>query len=70
MRTRDEIEAALNAAGWNLIAGPMLIVDPGYIGWRATIQCGNASKQATGHTALGVLKDLLRAAQEHARKQP
>jgi len=39
-------------------------------GWRATVQRGTASKQATGHTALGVLEELLRSAQQHARKQP
>ena len=67
MRSRDELEAALDAAGWKLIDGPRLIIDTG---WRATIRRGTASKQATGHTALGVLEDLLRSAQERTRKQP
>lgn len=59
MRTRDELEAALNAAGWKLIDGPTRTAS----GWKATIQRGTASKLTTGQTALGVLEDLLRAVQ-------
>lgn len=59
MRTRYDIEAAIEALGWKLSDGPTRI--PG--GWKATIQRSTASVLATGSTDLGVLEDLLRSAQ-------
>lgn len=56
--TLPELEGALHAAGWKLIDGPREV--PG--GVRAAIQRGEASKQAVGSTARGVLEDLLRSA--------
>jgi hypothetical protein len=57
MRTRDELERALHALGWELIHAPMRTPN----GWKATIRRGTASKLATGSTAIGVLEDLLRS---------
>ena len=62
MRTRDEIEAELDALGWRITDGPTRT--PG--GWKATIQRGTASVLATGATEIGVLEDLLRSAQARA----
>lgn len=59
MRTRDELETALNAAGWKVIGGPSQTSG----GWKATIQRGTASMLATDSTELGVLEDLLRSVQ-------
>jgi hypothetical protein len=64
MRTRDEIEAALAALGWQLYDGPRRTAG----GWKATIQRGTASKLATCSTELGVLEDLLRSVQVRAAR--
>jgi hypothetical protein len=64
MRTRDELEAALDAARWKLIDGPRQTSG----GWKATIQRGTASKLATGSTEIGVLEDLLRSVQVRAAR--
>jgi hypothetical protein len=62
MRIRDEIEAL----GWMVIAGPTQTSG----GWKATIQRDTVSVLATGSTAIGVLEDLLRSAEERARRKP
>lgn len=59
MRTRAEIEAALEAADWKMTEGPTRTTT----GWKATIQRGTAWVLSTGSTELDVLEDLLRAAQ-------
>lgn len=65
MRTQLELETALRALGWEL-DGPKRT--PG--GWKATIRRGPVSVLATGSSAEEVLEDLLRGAEEPARKQP
>jgi len=66
LATLHQFEGALYAAGWKLIGGLREI--PG--GWRATIQRGTASVSATARSAISVLAELLRSAQEHARRKP
>jgi hypothetical protein len=65
VRTRDELERALHALGWELIDAPTRTAG----GWKATIRCGTAAKVATGSTAIGVLEDLLRLVEAHAAKE-
>jgi len=59
MRTRDELENTLDAAGWKLVDGPREI--PG--GWWATILRGTASVSTTGQSAISTLEYLLRLAE-------
>lgn len=66
MRTRDELENALDAAGWKLVDGPREI--PG--GWWAAIQRGTASASTTGRSAISTLEDLLRLAEARSRSWP
>ena len=61
-----QLEGALHAAGWKLIDGLREVPS----GWRATIQRGTAAVSATGRPAIRVLADLLRSAQEHAKRNP
>lgn len=61
-RTRHEIVTALEALGWKLIDGPRQTFGV----WRAAVQRGAASTLATNSTELGVLRDLLKLAEEHA----
>lgn len=64
MRTRDELEAALEAAGCELIDSPRRVDG----GWKATIRRGTAAKSAIGSTAIGVLEDLLRLVEADAAR--
>jgi hypothetical protein len=66
VRTRDALEAALDAAGWKLIDGPKPIAG----GWKAMIRRGATATSLTASTELCVLEDLLRSAQERTRQQP
>ena len=66
MRTRDELESALNAQGWKLVDGPHKVHD----GWRATIQRGTTSVPMTGRSEISTLEDLLRFAEAHTRRRP
>jgi hypothetical protein len=66
LATLHQLEGALYAAGWKLIDGLREV--PG--GWRATIQRGASSVSATARSAISVLAELLRSAQEHARRKP
>jgi len=65
-RTRDELEAALHALGWQITEGPTQIDT----GWKATIQRGTSSTWLAGSTEVGVLEELLRYAEAHARRKP
>jgi len=66
VKTHDEIEAELNALGWKITAGPSRTSS----GWKVTAQCGTSSVQLVGWTKLGVLEDLLRYAQQRAKRKP
>ncbi|HWO24479.1 MAG TPA: hypothetical protein VNO30_37300 [Kofleriaceae bacterium] len=64
MRTRNELVAALEALGWKLIDGPKQTFGE----WKATVQRGAASMLTTGATELGVLRYLLKLAEDHAKR--
>jgi len=64
MKTHDEIESELHALGWEITSGPSRTA----AGWKATMRKGTASVPMGGWTKLGLLEDLLRYAQQHARK--
>jgi hypothetical protein len=66
MRTRDELENALDALGWKLVDDPREI--PG--GWWATIQRGTATVSTTGRSKTSALEDLLRLAEAGTRSRP
>jgi hypothetical protein len=61
-RTRHELVTALEALGWKLIDGPRQNFDV----WKATVQRGAASMLVINSTELGVLRDLLKLAEECA----
>jgi hypothetical protein len=63
--TRDELEAALHALGWRITDGPTQIAT----GWKATMGRGTLSTWAANDTEIGVLEELLRYAEAHARGQ-
>jgi hypothetical protein len=64
VKTRAEIEAALEALGWRLTNGPRQTS----AGWRATIERGNESLLLTtfAPTEMVVLDDLLKRARARA----
>ena len=66
MRTRGELESALNDLGWQLVDGPRRVHD----GWRATIRRGTASASTTGRSEIGAIEELLRSAEARAGSRP
>ena len=63
MRTRDELVAALVALGWKLIDDPKQTFGE----WKAAARRDAASMLTTGATELGVLRDLLKLAEDRAK---
>jgi hypothetical protein len=59
LRTRDELEAALNALGWTIVTGPTQTAN----GWKATMRRGTANVPMTGLEELDLLAEMLRFAQ-------
>jgi len=59
LRTRDELEAALAALGWTIVAGPVQTPN----GWKATMRRGATNVPMTGLEELDLLGEMLRFAQ-------
>ena len=59
LRTRDELEAALNALGWTIVTGPTQTDH----GWKATMRRGTANVPMTGLEEIQLLQEMLRFAQ-------
>ena len=62
MKTRAEIEAALDVLDWKLIDGPRLTSE----GWRGTIARGSLLFTTFAPREEQILPDLLRRAQAYA----
>jgi hypothetical protein len=66
LRTRDELEAALNALGWTIVTGPTQTAN----NWKATMRRGTANVPMTGLEELDLLKEMLRFAQMRGGTKP
>ena len=66
MKSHEQIEAELLALGWTITAGPSRTAN----GWKTTMSKGTTSVQMTGWTKLGVLEDMLRYAEQRAKRKP
>ena len=63
MKTRAEIEAALDVLGWALIDGPRQTSE----GWRGTIARGSLLYSTLAPREEQILPDLLKRAEEYAQ---
>ena len=63
MKTRAEIEAALDALGWKLIDGPRQTSE----GWRGTIERGSLLMTTFAPREEQILPDLLRRAEAYVK---
>ena len=65
-RTRDELEAALSALGWQVVTGPVQAAD----GWTATMRRGTTNVPMTGVKELDLFESMVRYAEHRAEKKP